>query len=401
MMATSHRLNRTLIGLGAVCLVLARLGSAGTMAWAQDTAPAAAPLSDFKQVLHARDWSFPLDHGKHEGYKTEWWYFSGNLHDKSGRRFGYQLTFFRVATVAQPSTRPTDWALSDLYFAHAAISDIRGKNFLFKDRLQRAKVGRAESSDRTLDVYLRDWRAKLDEHGNTILSARENALGIDLIASPGVGPVLQGPGGVNAKGTHPGQASYYYSEPQMPTHGTLTLGAQSFDVEGISWMDHEFSSNAMAPNQVGWDWLALSFPDRSSLMVYRLRNQSGATDYISGTFISPTGQPTYLSPSQIQMEGSHTWRSPQTGADYPQAWRVVIPNHVPIVVRTLMTGQELITPDTTDVNYFEGAAEATDDSGHYLGEGYVEMTGYAQGGRTILANLSTFMHLLKAIWLTP
>jgi predicted secreted hydrolase len=379
-----------------VCLV-----SAGSTAWAQDTASIAAPSSEFKQVLGPRDWAFPLDHGKHQGYKTEWWYFSGNLHDKAGRRFGYQLTFFRIATVAQPSTRPAERALSDLYFAHAAISDIQGRNFLFKDRLQRASAGRAESSDRTLDVYLRDWCAKLDDQGNAILVAKDSGFGIDLVAGAGIGPVLQGPGGVNAKGTNPGQASYYYSEPQMPTHGRLTVGAESFEVDGPSWMDHEFSSNAMAPNQVGWDWLALSFPDRSSLMVYRLRNQSGATDYISGTLISPAGQPTYLAPADIKMEGSQPWRSTRTGAAYPQQWRVAIANHRPIVVRALMTGQELVTPDTTDVNYFEGAAEATDDSGNHLADGYVEMTGYEQGGRTILASLSSFLHLFKAIWLTP
>ena len=366
------------------------------------TTPTTSPASPkYEQVLGPRTWLFPADHGRHDGYKTEWWYFSGNLRDDTGRRFGYQLTFFRIAVNGFPTTRPTAWSLNDLYFAHAAISDLDGKNFVFKDLMQRGIAGLAESSDRTLDVYVHDWRAKLDQKGDTVLKASDAGFTIDLTADTGVGPVLQGPGGVNAKGPNPGQASYYYSEPQMPTHGKLTIGAKSYDVVGTSWMDHEFASNALASDQVGWDWMALSFPDRSSLMLYRIRNRVIANNYVSGTLISPEGRPTYLAAKDIVMSGSEPWKSPRSGAEYPQQWRVVIPNRDPIIVKTRMTGQELVTPETTDVDYFEGAAEATDQSGHPIGEGYLEMTGYAKNDKTVIGSFLTFLHFAREIWGTP
>jgi predicted secreted hydrolase len=362
---------------------------------------AAENSGDFAQVLEPRAWAFPGDHGRHDGYKTEWWYFSGNLKDKTGRRFGYELTFFRIAmtprSTTQPATQPGAWPLRDLYFAHAAISDISGRRFVFHDRMQRSRAGLADASASTLDVYLHDWRAKLDNRGRTVLYARENGFEIDLLADPGVGPVLEGPGGVNAKGPNRGQASYYYSEPRMPTQGTLEIAGESFEVAGLSWMDHEFSSNAMSGDQVGWDWVALSLVDHSSLMLYRIRGKTPAADYLSGTLISPQGRPTYISAGEIVMEGSEPWRSEKSGGQYPQRWRIAIPGREPMLVRTLMAGQELLTPETTGVDYFEGAVEASDPAGKPIGEGYLEMTGYATQGQTMLSNVL----MLLRLWLTP
>jgi predicted secreted hydrolase len=365
------------------------------------TPPLAEISPGFRQVIGPRNWTFPADHGKHDGYKTEWWYFSGNLRSQTGRRFGYQLTFFRVASAPSATTQPNGLVAHDLYFVHAAISDIAGKRFVFKDRMERERSGVAEASDHTLDVHMKDWRAKLDDRGKTVLTASEAGFEINLTAAAGVGPVLEGPGGVNAKGPNRGQASYYYSEPLMPTHGTLTIGSESFAVDGASWMDHEFSSNPLSGDQVGWDWMAVSFSDRSSLMLYRIRSQGGASDYVSGTVISAEGEPRYLSASEIQMGGSKPWRSPNTDAEYPQQWRVLIAGHKPIIVRTLMPGQELITPNTTAVNYFEGAAEAVDEAGNALGEGYLEMTGYDTRGQTLLGSVTSFLRIAKEIWLTP
>src|SRR3954451_25176514 len=100
--------------------------------------PATQPV--FRQAMEGREWSFPKDHGRHDGFKTEWWYFTGNLREKStGRRFGYQLTFFRTAFTANATTRPSPWGMTDLYLAHAAISDIDGDNFMYGDRMSRAR----------------------------------------------------------------------------------------------------------------------------------------------------------------------------------------------------------------------------------------------------------------------
>jgi predicted secreted hydrolase len=336
---------------------------------------AAEPV--FKQATEPREWSFPRDHGRHDGFKIEWWYFTGNLRDSSGHRFGYQLTFFRSAFRPEHAERSSPWGMTDLYFAHAAITDIDGKTFVFKDRLQRARVGLAYASDQAMDVQLLDWSAKFDARRMT-LRAGDRDLAIDLVCTDGRGPILQGPGGVNAKGREPGQASYYYSMTRLKTAGALSVGGKVYQVEGTSWMDHEFSSNALGKDQVGWDWMGLQLDDGTDLMVYRLRTSSGATDYLSGTRITADGQPHYLSDKELSLEGSDVWRSPSSGGAYPQRWTIHCAGLPPLVVRSELPGQELITSDSTEVSYFEGAAEVLDEQSRRVGEGYLEMTGYSK-----------------------
>lgn len=331
----------------------------------------------YREALGPREWSFPADHGRHDGFKTEWWYFTGNLRDASGREFGYQLTFFRTAFTPKATTRPSPWAMTDLYFAHAAITDLAGKKFVFKDRLERGRPGLAWASDKTLDVVLLDWSARLQ--GKAIhLSAKEPGFKIDLALADGRGPILQGPGGVNRKGREPGQASYYYSMTRLRTSGSLTVDKHIYQVSGLSWMDHEFSSNSLSSEQSGWDWMGLQLSDGADLMVYRLRNKSGRTDYLSGTRITSDGNPHYLSASDIQLEGSHPWTSSSSGGVYPQQWKLHINGMPELLVTSAMAGQELITSASTNVTYFEGVAHVSDANGHALGAGYLEMTGYAK-----------------------
>jgi predicted secreted hydrolase len=269
--------------------------------------------------------------------------------------------------------------MTDVYFAHAAISDIDGKAFVYKDRLQRARPTLAFSSDQTLDVSLLDWSTKLDEKKQIHLHAAEPDLTIDLSCGEGRGPILQGPGGVNAKGRDVGQASYYYSMTRLPTTGTIALRDQTFTVQGQSWMDHEFSSNALRETQSGWDWMGLHLSSGDDLMLYRLRNKSGGVDYLSGTRITPDGQPHYLSDRDITLESSDEWKSPTSAAKYPQRWLIRCKDLPPLIVHSQMPGQELVTSGSTDVTYFEGAAEVLTSDGNNspAGEGYLEMTGYA------------------------
>lgn len=339
--------------------------------------PRPAPADEFRQATQPRDWSFPRDHGRHDGFRTEWWYFTGNLRDPAGREFGYQLTFFRTAFAPHATTRPSPWAMSDLYFAHAAISDLKGRTFVFKDRLERGRPRLAWASDRTLDVILLDWTASL--RGSEIrLRAAEKDFAIDLTCAAGRGPILQGSGGINLKGRQPGQASYYYSMTRLQTAGSLTLNGQSWQVTGLSWMDHEFSSNSLAPEQTGWDWMGLQLSDGSDLMIYRIRNKSGSADYLSGTRITPDGQPRYLAAGDIEMSGADPWASPASGGVYPQRWTLRCTGLPELTVTSAMPGQELITSASTKVTYFEGVAHVTDSQGHARGEGYLEMTGYAK-----------------------
>lgn len=358
-----------------ICLFFFVLASSGVLA--AEKPPTTLPSAGFLRALAPREWSFPRDHGRHDGFKTEWWYFTGNMRDQTGRRFGYQLTFFRTAYAATATTRASAWGMNELYFAHAAITDVSGKVFSFKDGLQRGMAGLAMASDQTLDVSVLDWTAKLKEE-KIHLQAREKGFAIDLTCAIPGAPILQGKGGLNAKGDQPGQASYYYSMTRLPTHGTLETSGQKFTVDGISWMDHEFSSNALEANQTGWDWISLSLADGSDLMIYRMRDKKGGTDYLSGTEISREGKPRYLVEGEIQFEGSKPWKSPVSGGSYPQEWRVQLKGHDAMIVKSVMPGQELTTQHSTNVNYFEGAVDVFDMRGKSVGEGYLEMTDYTK-----------------------
>lgn len=333
--------------------------------------------STFQQAIQPRQWAFPRDHGRHDGFKTEWWYFTGNLADDAGREFGYQLTFFRTSLVPSAQSRPSAWAMHDLYFAHAAVSDAAGKKFVFADHLSRNRVGLADSSDQTLNVRLLDWTATLKDN-QISLAASEPRFAIDLSAAVEQEPALQGPGGVNAKGKAPGQASYYYSITRLKTSGFITLDGTRFHVTGNTWMDHEFSSNALSSTQVGWDWMGLRLADGNDLMIYRLRNREGHSDYLSGTLIQPGKPPIYLTAEQITLNPSSPWTSATTGAVYPQVWDMEVKGYRSMKVRSLFPGQELNTTNSTKVDYFEGAAEILDAAGKRIGAGYLEMTGYGK-----------------------
>jgi predicted secreted hydrolase len=338
-----------------------------------------------------RQWSFPSDHGRHDGFKTEWWYFTGNVADNVGRKFGYQLTFFRVSISPIAIAHDSPVSPGDFYFAHLAVSDLDGGqshegDFHFKDRMDHEAAGVAASSTDTLDVSLRDWSAKLQSAhalpggpGNDLISleATDSGFGIHLACSGDASPVLQGPGGINKKGRERIQASYYYSMPRLPTSGTIVVGGQTFHVTGQSWMDHEFSSNAIGANQVGWDWVGVRLDDGRSLMVYRLRNKAGDSDFLSGTVIDASGNAKYLTDQQITFTGRSPWKS-ESGGSYPQVWSLNVAGLPPLLIHSRMPGQELRTAATTRIDYFEGSCDVTTPDHDPVGEGYLEMTGYAK-----------------------
>ena len=337
---------------------------------------AAAPA--WERATAPRAWSFPRDHGRHDGFKIEWWYFTGNCADAAGQRFGYELTFFRSALdPRQPTSRPSRWAASDLYFAHAAVTDVNDPGFVARDRLGRARPGVAWASDRSMDVSLLDWSCRQDGGGAIHLLAIDPALSIDLSLTGGRGPFLEGPGGVNVKGAGEGHASYYATLTRLRTVGTLGIDGRSYRmVDGQTWMDHEFSTDSLRPDQVGWDWFGLQLDDGTDLMIYRMRNRAGGTDHLSGTRVTPDGVPHYLGDRDITLSGDDPWTSPTSHAAYPQRWRVTIDGRT-VAVRSRLATQELSTSASAGVTYWEGAVGVNDAAGKPVGQGYLEMTGYA------------------------
>ena len=330
-------------------------------------------------------YSFPRDHGAHEAFRTEWWYYTGQLTAKNGRSFGYQLTFFRRGMPREHvKTLPSQWAVTQLYLAHFAVSDLSKGRFHYAEKISRAGLGKAGAARDRLHVWVDQWSAESPaaEPSTQTLQAADGGLTLQLTVSQEKPLVVHGTDGISRKGSAAGQASHYYSFTRLATTGTLTIGDESFDVTGTSWMDHEFGSADLDKGLVGWDWFSLQLDDQRELMLYRLRRADGSADPVSsGTLIDREGRGQHLSIGDFTLEPTSYWTSPTSKARYPQRWRLTIPSQqLSLELAPLMAGQELSTKRSTQVTYWEGAIETTGTSqGKPIhGQGYMELTGYAE-----------------------
>ena len=380
MLHRPHLTSSMWCSLGLACLTALLWATIGWAAPATDDAPPA----EFRSAQPGYRYAFPRDHGSHDEFRTEWWYYTGHLDTAEGRRFGYELTFFRRAVEPdQIRTRPSRWTIDQLYLAHFAVTDVSGLRFLFHDRISRAGIGKAGADHDRLHVWLDRWRAEMpadtDRH---TLEAQAAGLALSLTLTPTKPLVVHGEQRISKKGAAAGQASHYYSLTNLATSGTLTVGTQTFSVIGASWMDHEFGSADLSPDLVGWDWFSIQLTDNRELMIYRLRRADGTSDPASsGTLILPDGRTHHLSTSEISLTPLTTWTSPTSKATYPQQWRVAIPSlNLSLDLTPVLADQELRTSRSTQVTYWEGAVDVTGkERGQPLkGRGYIEMTGYAE-----------------------
>jgi predicted secreted hydrolase len=335
----------------------------------------------FRQALPGYRFVFPRDHGSHPDFKTEWWYYSGHLDAADGRRFGYQLTFFRVGVDHDlRGDGRSRWAVRDLYLAHFALSDLDQRRFLYWERRSRGALESSGASTERLHVWNGDWVAT-DAGDAHRLTAATDGYAIELSLTPTKPPAIHGTDGVSQKAEGPGRASHYYSLTRMTTRGRLTYRGKVHQVAGSSWMDHEFGSNQLAPAQVGWDWFALQLEDGTDLMVYQLRQIDGRPDpHSSGSLVRADGGVAYLRLDALRLEPLETWQSRASGGRYPIRWRIGAPAHrLDLTVQASFPEQELDTRGSTHVTYWEGSVtvSGTFEGRPISGRGYLEMTGYA------------------------
>jgi predicted secreted hydrolase len=335
-------------------------------------------MQGFARATTVRPFRFPEDHGPHPEFRTEWWYWTGNLSTEDGRDFGYQFTLFRSALAPEAPERTSAWGSRHVYMGHFALSDIQGGRFHASERFGREALGLAGARAEPFRVWLEDWSAEAMGPGAlpVRLHAKADGVTLALELEEGKPPVLQGDRGLSQKSAEPGNASYYYSLTRMPSRGRVTVEGRTFEVKGLSWMDREWSTSALGENQVGWDWFALQLSDGSELMYYQLRQRDGSADPFSGgTFIPPQGEPVRLKREDVRLQVQDTWRSPHSGVDYPARWHLSLPSQgLELRFAPALADQEL----PVSVRYWEGAVRIEGTrSGHDLtGRGYVELTGY-------------------------
>ncbi len=338
----------------------------------------------YARAISPREFLFPADHGPHPEFRTEWWYYTGNLSTREGRRFGFQLTFFRSAfapiTPKMPE-RASAWATRQAWLAHFTVTDVESGRFHSFERWSRGSLGLAGAEGEPFRVWLEDWSAESTggQAPPMRIRAAEDGTAIDLVLQQGKPPVLQGERGLSQKSAEAGNASYYYSLTRMPASGTVRMGNEtfeSFEVGGLAWMDREWSTSSLGENQIGWDWFALQLDDGQDLMLYQLRDRDGTPDATSsGTLVGPRGEPRHLNLSDFRLDVLDRWESPRSGAVYPSRWRLRIPSaNLDLTVEPLIEDQEL----DVSIRYWEGAVriEGTSRGRPVRGRGYVELTGY-------------------------
>lgn len=339
-----------------------------------------SPTQDlFRRAAPSYRLKFPQDFGPHPDFQTEWWYYTGNLTTPDGRRFGYQLTFFRRGVVPpdQQLVRESSWAVEQVYLAHFALSDIGDGGFHAYEKLARGAAGLAGARAEPYEVWLYDWLVEEISPGTYRMAASQGGHAIELQLTDRKGPVLQGIDGYSQKGPEEGNASHYYSQTRLETEGVVTVGGQNYPVSGTSWMDHEFSTSAFSEGVVGWDWFSIQLDDGSELMVYQFRRQDGTVgEFLSGMYIYPDGGTQYLSRDDFTIEVLDEWESPHSGATYPSGWMLkVLEIGADLEVLPLQLDQEL----NLSYSYWEGAVALSGFVGDasVSGVGYVELTGYA------------------------
>ena len=339
-----------------------------------DTVEAVSPLQ------------FPRDHGPHLGYRSEWWYVTGHLLAPDGREFGLQLTFFRFrlrpppvasAGAARIAPAASSWRTDHVWMAHFAITDVATGQFHSFERFSRGgRLGLAGATAVPFEVWLEDWsiRSTADNaEWPWRLRANDGVISMDLVIDRGRRPTPQGDNGFSRKGNGIGNASYYYSMTRLSGQGSLRIGNKTIAGPVTLWIDREWSSSALAANQVGWDWFGLHLDDGRDLMLYRMRRRDGSTDpFSAATLIEADGSTRKFSSDAFVVTPS-AYTSLASGRQYPLLWRLQIPQaHVDLEVRGTQVEQE----HDGLIPYWEGLVRAFTSDGTLVGRGYLEMTGY-------------------------
>jgi len=327
---------------------------------------------DYPTVRPGAALQFPRDHGSHPQFRNEWWYITGWLKAAGGRELGVQITFFRNRPrVAEDLA--SRFAPRQLLFAHAALADPSAGGLLHDQRAARAGFGLAQSEEGRTEVVIEDWWLRQAGSGyETEVTARDFRYSLRFDAKQAV--LLQGERGFSRKGPNPAQASYYYSLPHLAVTGSVVIGGRLLEVSGEAWLDHEWSSEALAEEAVGWDWVGINLADGGALMAFRIRTKEGSSFWAGGTLRGNDGRVRSFKPGEVRFEPLRRWRSPRTGTEYPVAVRVEA-GALTLEIEPLMDDQELDARASTGTVYWEGAVRARQGDKE-AGRGYLELTGY-------------------------
>jgi predicted secreted hydrolase len=318
----------------------------------------------FDPVVPGKGIEFPRDRGSHPGHRIEWWYLTGVVEGQ----IGFQVTFFRVRN-PDAESNPSRFAPRQMLFAHAALSDPASKHIVHAQKSARMLEGLVEAKEGETALRVDDW---ILERGAATYRTRIEApdFSLDLELSPTQAPMLQGEGGFSRKGSALAHASYYYSEPHLAVTGSIVSQGKRRTVNGVAWLDHEWSSELLASDAVGWDWLGANLEGGAALMAFRIRAKDGSTLWASA------GVRGLKADGAVTFTPTRRWKSPRTGVEYPVAMEVRVGERT-WTLEPILDDQELDARASTGTLYWEGAVRITSTNAPG-GVGYLELTGYSE-----------------------
>ena len=341
--------------------------------------------------------SFPNDHGSHPSFRLEWWYLTGWLNDMSVP-YGFQVTFFRLGTRYRLQEN-TSFDSSQIVFVHCSVSDPNKNRLFTAQKIGRPGIGPVGIMKEDMRLQFEDIlffrEEKTDKY---FLRINQRKFNLNLtITPPGrfgsrFSPVLNGENGFSRKGPNKDYASYYYSRPNLIITGNLSVHRKkNSKVSGVGWLDHEWMSELLMDDFVGWDWIGINLIDGSSLMVFKIRKQDGSIGWSDYSFVDKSQQKKFIhefngffsnhsvqdlkNKNEIIWKTRKTWRSPRSGAIYPVEQSIFI-NEVEYGIIPLMNDQEVDGLQSTGNFYWEGAVTLVSGKKE-IGVGYLELTGYA------------------------
>jgi predicted secreted hydrolase len=346
--------------------------AAGAGPGAASRVASAAP--SYAPVTAGQPLAFPADYGSHPLFRTEWWYVTGWLTTEHGEPLGFQITFFRTKPDIDENN-PSAFTPHQLLIAHCAISDPKRGRLWQDQRIRRAGLGLAEAATGDTDVWIDRWSLK---RGATVYSAKIDAedFTFDLTLKETQPVMLNGEAGKSRKGPSPNAASYYYSLPHLRVAGAITRQGSADRVTGEAWLDHEWSSEYLDSEAVGWDWIGINLDDGAALMAFRIRGAEDEQRWAGGTLRGSDGRVQILQSVDIAFHAGRRWVSPRTGITYPVQWQVRAGNRA-FDLEPLLNDQENDTRLSTGAIYWEGAVRAYEQR-RPVGRGYLELTGYGE-----------------------
>ncbi len=332
------------------------------------------------------------DHFPHRSARIEWWYFTSVLTTpKRKGSVGLEMTFFRVKT------------LVDSVVVHTAVTDVDGQKFSFTGMVLPVYVPLVSCAHTVIGFF--GNRLRFDEETTSlVIDTHLRRLQVNLSCS--VRDIMaQGARGIQEMQNSPGDASYYFTMPNLRTEGTIFLHGETLPVKGLTWHDHQWGNF----NLVGlkWDWFSLRF-DADDLYVMLFNFDRWGTTHGSGN-VYRNGQEMRVERFEVQASDvCKAWN----GVTYPIDWELRIfasPDesspfmvaHVKPVLKEQFLSS-LITPD-----YWEGLCtvhaeiltpldlDGTPFLGRKVLDGfaYVELTGYERqescGGETGIPGVPT------------